>query len=84
MPLTNIIDERDNPFRFSRINAKIEPTCHDNSVIGAEQVDHTVNIEDRMFTIAERYGLSLTDAVQWANTFKAPVTLYLSNGWSAS
>ena len=69
MPLANIIDERDRRYRFNTVLAIVEPTRHDNGCADADQVDRS---ESDDFLYAERHSISVSDAVQWANSFKRP------------
>lgn len=76
--LTNIIDRRKRPYRFKKINAVIEPTCHDNSGKGGKAMD-TDNVPRDYAGIGydEKEHVALSAAVLWANTFPHAVTLYL-------
>lgn len=71
----NIIDHRTRPFRWAKINAIIEATWHDNSVKDADQA-LSVRPNDEV-TYEERKGVSLHEAINWANNQTCPVTLYL-------
>ncbi len=77
MALANIRDERSRKNRSLKIVAIIEPSCHDNIVKDADQFDwDDPNINTGY---AQRSGLSLYEAVCWANEFRFPVTLYISD-----
>ncbi len=71
----NIIDRRTRPYRWARINAIIEATCQDNMCadtdIAPEPDAETHIVYD------EREGVSLNEAINWANTQTCQVTLYL-------
>jgi hypothetical protein len=75
MPLTNIIDGRNQHYRFNTVLAIVEPTHHDNSCAGADQSE-AGPASDR-FIYAERCGISVSNAVRWADGFESQVTLYL-------
>lgn len=71
----NIIDERGNRYRWAKVHAIIEAAWHDNSVSGADEVP-PANLETEV-TFDERYGISVREAIIWANSQNCPVTLYL-------
>jgi hypothetical protein len=71
--LWNIIDKRDRPYRWKRINAIIEATSNDNCVKDADEVD--IHDDDVMYD--QRVGITVADAVQWAMSQAQPVTLFL-------
>jgi hypothetical protein len=73
MPLTNIVDRRKHKYRFAKINAVVEPTCHDNSIDDADKVEPGYS----GVGYDEREHITLADAVTWANSFNWPTTLYL-------
>ena len=70
----NIIDKRRRPYRWKTVNAIIEPTYHDNTVADSDQVE---DVPENFSPYDERENISVSDAVQWANSVKYPVTLYL-------
>jgi hypothetical protein len=72
----NVVDKRTRPYRWAKINAIIEATWHDNRVPDTDIVPHLKPQEDEV-TYDQREGISLHDAVQWANNQTCPVTLYL-------
>jgi hypothetical protein len=69
----NIIDSRKSRYRWKRINAIIEPTWHDNHCKDSDQAekDHDAAIYE------QRVGVSLAEAVEWADAKPYPVTLFL-------
>lgn len=71
--LTNIIDHRKRPYRFKNINAIIEPTRHDNRVKDADQADG----RDAWIGYGEREHISVSAAIDWAESHEDSVTLYL-------
>ena len=69
----NITDNRKRPHRWKRINAIIEATSHDNGLPDSDQAE-----EDPDPTlIDERKGISVADAIAWANAQPDAVTLFL-------
>jgi hypothetical protein len=73
MPLCNIIDRRKRPYRFLKINAVVEPTCHDNPCVDADYAERGyvgIGYDE------QEHG-SLAAAVVWAQSFDHAVTLYL-------
>lgn len=69
----NIVDRRKRPFRWREINAIIEATAHDNAANDSDQVPSTM--ED--ITYDELEGVSLQEAIAWADSQLSAVTLYL-------
>ena len=76
MPLVNIKDERLHPYRFRKVNAVVEATWHDNSCQNSDLVG-VPELGDDGPDYQEREHISLAEAIEWANTFKNPVTLYI-------
>ena len=75
MTILNIIDERNRPYRFKRLNAKVEPAWHDNGCNDADQAGERRSD----LIIEERWNISLNEAIAWAATFPDELTLYLSD-----
>ena len=75
MALANIVDHRKRNYCSFPIRVVIEPSCADNIVAGADYYDP----DDPNITTnyAEMTDTSLYLAINWANKFKFPVTLYL-------
>ena len=71
--ILNIVDRRQQPYRWRQIKAIIEPTWHDNSVRDSDQAEVVHDVLD----YDEREGISVADAVQWASALSFDVTLYL-------
>jgi hypothetical protein len=69
----NIIDKRERRYRWKRINAIIEPTWHDNSCHDSDQAEEDLDAG----VYEQREGISLAEAVEWANAKPYPVTLFL-------
>lgn len=73
--IRNIIDSRNRPYRWKRINAIIEATEHDNACADADKApasDPTIAVY-----YDERECLSIEEAVTWAHQARCHVTLYL-------
>ena len=71
--ILNIIDRRENVYRWASIDVIAEPTWHDNACQASDQAPH----DNREPGYAPRKGISLADAVAWASSFDVPLTLYL-------
>lgn len=71
----NIIDRRERPYRWRRVNAIVEAVEHDNSCADADQAP-----ESEPFVIVDYASLeavAVHEAIAWANQQRCPVTLYL-------
>lgn len=71
--LTNIIDRRKHTYRFAKVNAVVEPTCHDNSLADSDKVEPGY----AGIGYDEREHVTVAAAVAWANSFTEPTTLFL-------
>jgi hypothetical protein len=71
----NVVDRRKRPFRWAKINAIIEATWHDNTVADSDTARPTSMHTEVTYDAQE--GISLHEAIQWANDQTCPVTLYL-------
>ena len=69
----NIIDSRKNRYRWRRTNAIVEATSHDNSKSDSDQAEG--GADDVVYD--QREGISLADAIMWANSLPGGVTLFL-------
>ena len=69
----NIIDNRKRRYRWKRINAIIEATWHDNPGTDSDQAESSP--DDIVYD--QREGVSLADAIAWANSLPSGVTLFL-------
>jgi hypothetical protein len=69
----NIIDHRESPYRWKRVNAIIEATSHDNGVGDADEVEP----HDNDVVYDQKIGISVAEAINWANGQTQPVTLFL-------
>ena len=72
----NVIDKRTRPYRWAKINAIIEATWHDNTVADTD-VAPDLRPQEEEVTYDQREGVSLQEAISWANDQTCPVTLYL-------
>jgi hypothetical protein len=72
--IENIIDRRNRHHRWKRINAIVEPTWHDND--GGPDRDQSERGPDDI-VYDQQEGISLAEAIAWANSLRDRVTLYL-------
>lgn len=75
MAITNIIDNRVNVYCSTQIKAIIEPSCHNNDQLDAEQ--HSPDDPKISTYFEELNETSVVKAIEWANQFEFPVTLFL-------
>jgi hypothetical protein len=71
--ILNIFDRRKRPYRWKRFNAIVEATSHDNSKSDTDQAEGSP--DDIVYD--QREGVSLEDAIAWANSLPGGVTLFL-------
>lgn len=71
----NIVDNRKRKYRWRCVNAVIEPTWQDNSCQDCDQVEASDSMDVSVYE--ESAGISLADAIAWANERSYPVTLYV-------
>jgi hypothetical protein len=71
--ICNVIDNRTRPYRWRRIDAIIEATSHDNACADSDQQPESQ--DDLVYS--ERKGISLGEAIAWANDAPSSVTLYI-------
>ncbi len=69
----NIIDKRKRPYRWQKLNAVIEDTSNDNSVADTDILE----ADGTGIGYDQKRNVSLHDAVDWAESSTAKVTLYL-------
>jgi len=72
--LVNMIDLREQEYRWSHVMAVLESATKNNEAEHADQVKPGLGIE---IDYAERCGISVREAVLWAETTEGPLTLYL-------
>ena len=71
----NIVDRRTRVYRWKAVNAIVEAVEHDNSCADADQAPEAdVSI---VVDYEQLEGVSVQQAVAWANQQESPVTLYL-------
>jgi hypothetical protein len=73
--IANVIDNRKSPYRWKRVNAIAEPAWHDNKCRDADQAERALGELD----YEERIGISVNDAIKWANDLPFMVTLYFND-----
>jgi len=71
--ICNIIDNRRRRHRWKSVDAIIEATSNDNSVHDADE--QPGGPDDIVY--ASRKGVSVAEAIAWANAEPSVVTLYL-------
>ena len=71
--IANIIDNRKRRFRWKHITAVVESSEHDNAIEDADQSE----CDPDAIVYDARTGLSVADAITWANAFSCSVTLFL-------
>ena len=71
----NLVDNRERPYRWKKVKAIIETTWHDNSCKDADEAPRPD--DDEYVLYDERAGVSVHDAIVWAESQIGPVTLYL-------
>jgi hypothetical protein len=83
--IVNILDRRKRPYRWKRVDAIIEPTWHDNACLDSDHAE----VDKREPSYDARKGISLADAVTWADAAAIDVTLFIYDdnsdvsAWSA-
>lgn len=73
--IVNIIDKRSRQRRWKTVMAIVEPAWHDNKLPDSDQVE----LESRDFSYDERKGVSVSHAIEWAQSLPYSVTLYISD-----
>ena len=72
--LVNVMDLRERPLRWSRILAVVQSAADDAA---AEDADPVPDAGDIRIDYAEREGISVRDAILWAERLDGMVTLHL-------
>lgn len=71
----NIVDHRKHKYRWSKIDAVIEDTSHDNAVENSDYVEAST---DEAYVQCEgKAGISIHEAICWAENLPGRVTLFL-------
>src|SRR5687768_664795 len=71
----NVIDRRERPYRWRHVNAIVEAVEHDNTCLDADQAPESS--PSLVVDYDSLEGVSVQEAVDWANKQRCPVTLYL-------
>lgn len=72
--IVNVMDLRERPYRWKRICAVVQSATKDNVAEDADQVREGLGVE---IDYAERMGISVREAFQWAEGLGGMITLYL-------
>lgn len=72
--IVNMIDLRENSYRWKSVLAVVESATKNNAAEGADRVANELGVE---IDYAEREGVSVRDAFLWAENLQGMVTLYL-------
>ena len=78
----NIIDRRSRHCRWKLVNAVIEAVEHDDSCADVDQVPEASPME--VIDHDQREGVSVAEALGWANAQRCAVTLYLYDNGKAT
>ncbi|MCV6591823.1 MAG: hypothetical protein OIF48_02645 [Silicimonas sp.] len=72
--IVNVMDLRERPYRWKNICAVVQSATKDNVAEDADQVREGLGVE---IDYAERMGITVREAVQWAEGLGGMLTLYL-------
>ncbi|MCK6104138.1 MULTISPECIES: hypothetical protein [unclassified Brevundimonas] len=77
--IANIIDRRVHVHKWRSVDAVAEATWHDNARPGTPHHDNADKAASITHgdTMASRSGISVTEAIAWAQAYSDEVTLYL-------
>ncbi len=78
----NIVDHRQRVYRWKLVNAVIEAVEHDNSCADADQAPDYDVME--VIDYDQKEGVSVSEAIKWADQKSCPVTLYLYDNGSGT
>jgi predicted AAA+ superfamily ATPase len=78
----NIIDRRSRHYRWKLVSAVIEAVEHGDSCADADQVREVSSME--VIDNDQREGVSVAEALEWANVQRCAVTLYLYDNGKAT
>ena len=77
MPLANIVDHRSNKYCI-KVDAVFEPSWHDNSIKDKHKTTTQFPIpETDEFHCEDLNKTTVVEAIEYANRWEQPVTLYL-------
>ena len=71
--ICNIIDKRTRPYRWKSVFAVVEATSHDNKIKDSDQIP----VGDEYGLCEDRDCISITQAIEWADSFDCGVTLFI-------
>jgi hypothetical protein len=69
--INNFVDHRSNKYKVL-VDVAFEPSWHDNSIEGATQFP-----KSRAFTCEFLYGITIVEAIQYANRWDCATTMYI-------
>lgn len=72
--IANVIDRRKREYRWKCVNAIVEAVWHDNNCKDSDYADPN---PEHDLVYDQKENISLGEAIEWASTLKAEVTLYL-------
>ena len=72
--IINVMDLRERPYRWKNVCAVVQSASKDNVAEDADQVTEGLGVE---IDYAEREGVTVREAVLWADGMGGMVTLYL-------
>ena len=72
--IINVMDLRERPYRWKNICAVVQSASKDNVAEDSDKVTEGLGVE---IDYAEREGISVREAVLWAESMSGMVTLYL-------
>ena len=72
--LMNVMDLRERPYRWREVLAVLESAFKNNEAPDGDKVSGDIGA---FIDYAERSGITVRDAMQWAEQAGGPVTLYL-------
>ena len=72
--IINVMDLRERPYRWKNVCAVVQSASKDNVAEDADQVTQEMGVE---IDYAERDGITVREAVLWADSMGGMVTLYL-------
>lgn len=72
--IVNVMDLRERPYRWKSVCAVVQSASKDNVAEDADQVTQALGVE---IDYAEKMGVTVREAVLWADGLGGMVTLYL-------
>lgn len=72
--IVNLIDLRETPYRWKEVVAVVESASKNNEAENSDPVENSMGVE---IDYAEREGITVRDAILWAEQLQGKVTLYL-------